>query len=279
MKICYIDESGNDQAKDPYLVMVGIVIDSQRVSRTREEFAEIFERLQNLFEESLREIKGSKLVSGRDRWRKIEPETRKTIVSGLCEWIRKRKHNLALAAIDRQKFHEYATEALPAECKDKWLAAALHIVLQIQKAHQQFEGNKGLTVLIFDDNKHKADRLSEVIWQPPEWTDEFYGKKKKQDRFDQVLDTTFTVKSHHAGLIQVADLFAYLFRRFAELKSADNVRDEYEAALIYDSLNILAERLLDSRFRWPKKAKVGGAPAEWYRSIAPTALLNLAIKQ
>lgn len=273
MKICYIDESGNDQDKDQFLVMVGIVVDSQRVSRTREEFAEIFDRLQNLFDETLRELKGSKLVGGRDRWRRIDPRTREAIVTDLCEWIKKRKHNLALAAIDRQRFRKHSTENLSKECKDEWLAAALHIVLQIQKAHQGSKGNKGLTVLIFDDNKQKADKLSELIWHPPEWTDEFYGRKRKQDQLDQVLDTTFTIKSHHAGLIQVADLFAYLFRRFAEIKSSANVSAEQDAALIDRSVNILAARLLPSRFRWP--TNVGGATARWYRSIAPKPLLDL----
>jgi hypothetical protein len=46
------------------------------------------------------------------------------------------------------------------------LAAALHIALQMQKANQGRAKNKGHTILIFDDNKAKADSLSELLWQP-----------------------------------------------------------------------------------------------------------------
>lgn len=59
----------------------------------------------------------------------------------------------------------------------------------------------------------KADALAELLWSPPEWTDDYYDKKKKQERLDQLVDTAFTVKSHHAGLVQVADIYALVFRR------------------------------------------------------------------
>jgi hypothetical protein len=95
---------------------------------------------------------------------------------------------------------------------------ALHIALQMQKANQGSAKNKGHTILIFDDNKVKADPLSELLWQPPEWSDDYYKKTTKQIRLNQIVDTTFTIKSHHAGLVQVADLFAFIFRRYSEMK-------------------------------------------------------------
>lgn len=161
MKICYVDESGNSPKDDPCLVMVGILVDAYRLNRTREEFIDIFDEIQSLFEENLRELKGSKMIFGRDRWRKVDPEVRKRIAGYLCNWIADRKHYLALSAIDRGKLKEDKTADVPNQCRDEWLAGGLHIALQIQKANQGQGKNKGHTVLIFDDNKAKADTLSD----------------------------------------------------------------------------------------------------------------------
>jgi hypothetical protein len=102
MKICYVDESGNNPA-DPCLVMVAVVVDAYRLNRTREDFGEIFDDIQKLFDENLRELKGSKMIFGRDRWRKVDADLRKRIGGYLCDWVAKRKHHIALAAIDRKK--------------------------------------------------------------------------------------------------------------------------------------------------------------------------------
>jgi hypothetical protein len=122
MKVCYVDETGNT-SQDPCLVMVGILVDAYRLNRSREEFADIFDEIQNLFEENLRELKGSKMIFGRDRWRKVDPELRKRIAGYLCDWIVERKHYIALTAIDRLKFKNDKTPDVPKACRDEWLAA------------------------------------------------------------------------------------------------------------------------------------------------------------
>ncbi|HXF89624.1 MAG TPA: DUF3800 domain-containing protein [Xanthobacteraceae bacterium] len=273
MKICYVDESGNSP-QDPCLVMVGVLVDAYRLNRTREEFAEIFDDVQRLFEENLRELKGSKMIFGRDRWRKVDPEVRKKIAGHLCKWIGDRKHYLALSAIDRSKLKKDDTADVPKQCRDDWLAGGLHIALQIQKSHQNKDKNKGHTFLIFDDNKVKADALSDLLWQPPEWTDDYYDRQKKQGRLDQIVDTTFSIKSHHAGLVQVADLFAFIFRRYAEMKDFEKPEEwAGEQALIEEYVAILASRLLPRSCRWP--AKQNGASSRWFNSIAPASLMSL----
>ena len=98
--------------------------------------------------------------------------------------------------------------------------------------------------------------------------------QKKQNRLDQIVDTTFSIKSHHAGLVQVADLFAFIFRRYAEMK--DFGRSEEwagEQALIEEYVTVLANRLLPRSCRWP--AKQNGASSRWFNSIATTSLMSL----
>jgi hypothetical protein len=273
MKVCYVNESGNTK-EDPCLVMVGVLVDAYRLNRSREEFADIFDEIQSLFEENLRELKGSKMIFGRDRWRKVDPELRKRIAGYLCNWVVDRKHHIALAAIDRHKLKNDKTADVPKACRDEWLVGGLHIALQLQKANQGKDKNKGHTFLIFDDNKAKADALSDLLWQPPEWTDDFYGKQKKQGRLDQIVDTTFSIKSHHAGLVQVADLFAFIFRRHAEMKDFGQPEEwPGEQALINGYLTTLTEGLLPRSCRWPAR-QIGGS-SRWFNSIAPTSLMAL----
>jgi len=273
MKVCYVDESGND-TKGRCLVMVGIVVDAYRLNRTREEFGEIFDDIQQLFQDNLKELKGAKMIFGRDRWHNVDPETRKRIAGFLCNWVANRKHSIVLAAIDRHRFMKADGSRFPEVSTDPWLACSLHIALQLQKNHQGKKKNKGRTFLFIDENKQKADKLSELLFEPPEWTDSYYGRRKNQARLDQLIDSSFAVKSHHAGLVQVADMYALILRRYAELHEyGDPELWEGEKSLINECTTALESRLLPNATRWPEKAK---APCcKWYNDIAPASLRAL----
>jgi len=274
MKVCYVDESGND-ANDPCLVMVGIVVDAYRLNRTREEFGEIFDTIQRLFQDNLKELKGAKVIFGRDRWRNVDLETRKHIASSLCDWVVERKHHIVLAAIDRERFKQSDRSRFPEVDDDPWLACSLHIALQLQKNNQGKEKNKGRTFLFIDENKQKADKLSELLFEPPEWTDSYYGRRKNRARLDQLIDSSFAVKSHHAGLVQVADVYALILRRYAELHEYKRSEEwEGEKSLIDEWARTLASRMLPKATRWPERTD---APCcKWYNDIAPKSLPALA---
>jgi hypothetical protein len=179
---------------------------------------------------------------------------------------------LVISAICRDKLTN--TEK-PEFCRDPWLASGMHIALQIQKANQGLLRHKGKTFLVFDENKMKADALAELLWDAPEWTDDFYGRKTKKDRLDQLIDTVFTMKSHHAGLVQVADIYALVFRRYAELSDLGG-QEEWngEKALMEGYVRTLESRLLAKSTRWPSNPK--GECAKWYNLVAPSSLLQLA---
>lgn len=271
MKVCYVDESGAG-AEDPCLVMVGVLADVARLNRTVDEFGAIFERVQALFSENLLELKGAKMIFGRDRWRKIDTTTRKELAGTICNWVSERKHHLVLAAVDRAAFAKHGDPGLPK--RDEWLAAALHIALQIQKNNQDHEKNKGRTFLIFDENKMGADHLSELLWSPPAWTDDYYAKEKKQGALDQLVDSSFYVKSHHAGLVQVADLYAFVFRRFVELKQYGKAEEwAGEAAFISHLVDMLVPRLVTRGVRHPVKSPPKSA--QWFTSVTPEILVKL----
>lgn len=271
MKVCYVDESGNNGA-DPCLVMVGILADVTRLNRTVAEFGEIFGLVESLFEENLRELKGAKMIFGRDRWKKIDADTRKRLAGTICKWVGDRKHHLVMAAIDRATFGRAPDPGLPK--RDPWLAAALHIALQVQKNNQEHAKNKGRTFLIFDENKAGADHLSELLWAPPAWTDDYYARGKKQAALDQLIDSSFSVKSHHAGLVQVADLYAFVFRRWAEINQYGQAEEwTGERAYIDELVAMLRPRLVSGSVRHPKKAPPDSA--KWFTSVTPACIAGL----
>ncbi len=273
MKVCYVDESGN-QEQDRCLVMVGIVVDALRLNRTQEEFNEVFDVVQSLFQENLRELKGSKMIFGRDRWRNVDPVIRKRIAEFFCNWVVNRKHHITLAAIDRQRLAQVDGSAFAEVASDPWLACSLHIALQLQKHHQGKGNNKGHTFLFVDENKKAADQLAELLFAPPGWTDDYYKRGKKQARLDQLIDSACAVKSHHAGLIQVADLYALILRRYAELCDYGSAEVwEGEKALINGYTRTLASRMLPLSTRWPTRSK--SRCCQWYDQIAPPSLRAL----
>lgn len=72
-------------------------------------------------------------------------------------------------------------------------------------------------MLVFDANKHEEDRSTELLYGPLNWSDDYYSRASGAPQFDQVIDSAFFARSHHVGLIQIADVYAYLVRRYAEL--------------------------------------------------------------
>ena len=183
-------------------------------------------------------------------------------------------HCLAISAIDIRRFKAGLPDDYPDGLRDLWLAGAVHIALQLQKLHQTIKKNKGHTVLIFDENKVKADKLNEILFTPPEWTEPYYEKRRKQAPLDQIIDSAFFTKSHHAGLAQVADLFAFVFRRYAELT-------EYGAEPVYPGekedieplVQLLVPRLIPRTNRCPKRPK--DRCAATFVDLTPRCLIDL----
>jgi hypothetical protein len=273
MKFCYADESCDDRA-EKVQVMVGIVADAQRLNRSRSEFSEIFALVEEQYPEALKELKGSRIFYGRGGWREVPPEIRKAVFRLFCEWIAGRKHALAVSAIDIEAFRTRLPANYPGPLRDLWVAGAVHIALQLQKLHQTLKKNKGHTVLIFDENKQMADRLNEVLFTPPAWTEAYYEKGKKQAPLDQIIDSAFFTKSHHAGLVQVADLFAFVLRRYAELADY-GAEPEFVGEMddLAPLVGLLAPRLISRSCRCPKRPK--DECAETFVGLTPTCLVNL----
>lgn len=267
MKLCYVDETGTDD-KSPVLIMAGIVADTQRIRRTAEDFSRLLDGAADAAP-ALKELKGVDLYRGNGPWKKVPGEARHRLIGNLCAWIVERKHDIALAAIDRAQCRQKPLHGLP-----EWMSGALHIALQLQRSQQATKGNKGRTLLVFDDQRRYDESLPELLYAPPGWTDEYYDRNPKKVRLDQIIDTAFFARSHQVGLVQVADVFAYVFRRYAEI--ADYGHPEgYDGELerLRGWVEGLATVLLPRASRWPRRPT--SATATWFCEVAPASLRRL----
>jgi len=271
MKLCYVDETGTD-GRSPLVVFVGVIADVARVHRTRLEFEQLFQNLAELPDRAIAELKGSNVYYANGRWKGVEGEVRHAAIGQLCQWLADRKHTLALAALDARRFDESELKGLTG--LDIWMSGAVHVALQTQKAHQQMNKNKGATFLVFDEQKVKGDALAELLFDPPAWSDDYYDRGKKQLALDQITDSAFYARSHHVGLVQAADVFAFVFRRYSEI--CDYGHDEgYEGERerLTGWVEILSSRLLARSHRWPKRTKSEVAKA--IVALAPPSLVDL----
>lgn len=269
MKVCYVDETGTD-GKSPVIVMAGVIADGQRLRRTQEDFLAAFQKMGKISPKALRELKGVDLYRGNGEWHGVDGASRHALISELCSWLCDRKHQVALAAIDKRRF----AAAPLTDDLDSWMTGALHIALQVQRAHQKLKKHKGATFLVFDEHQQHADGLAELLFEPPEWTDGYYDREPTQARLDQVIDTAFYARSHHVGLVQIADLFAFLLRRYSELIDYNDPEAfPGERARMTFWVSQISTRLLPITNRWPKVAH--DPTISWYKTTAPPSLVAL----
>src|SRR5947209_8316724 len=110
-----------------------------------------------------------------------------------------------------------------------WLGAAMFVAALVQQKMQGEKKNKGLTVLICDDNKREMQNLSDALYEADRWFDPIYQPCRRKSgsiiwneipdegRFNHIVNSAFAIKSQHSSLIQVADAVAYVYRRHLEL--------------------------------------------------------------
>ena len=60
-----------------------------------------------------------------------------------------------------------------------WLGAAMFVAALVQRKMQTEKRNKGLTVLICDDNKQAMPNLADALYQADPWFDPLYQTSKR----------------------------------------------------------------------------------------------------
>lgn len=233
MKFVYADESG-EQDHSCVFTMVGVMVDATKLRKKTKDFDKLWYDLLSKHPEEPVEIKTSRMINGSGAWSRIDSDTRKRFVSDVINLATENGGKIYSYVIDFDKLNAVKADEynLPFD-KHKWTAASMFIASLIQKNMQKARGNKGLTVLVVDDNKQKMQTLTDGLYQCDPWYDGLYEVRAKvrgktgwknrtaEDRFDQIINTAFAIKSEHSTLVQVADVISYIYRRHYELLKED----------------------------------------------------------
>lgn len=252
MKFCYLDESGT--GRNPIMVMVGIIVDVQRMKPTKKDWAFLLEELSKLLGKEIKEIHTKDFYPGNKEWRKLNGSQRKDLTKIILDWFERRKHHFCYSSVIKSKYQsEFDKESVANDIPTIWTFLALHNLLALQKHNQKYKGNKGDSLLIFD--KHQdVEKLISLINEVPGWTDCYYGRERRQQPLSLIIDMPYVGDSKQVSLIQIADFFAYFIRRYAEIKEnliPPRFRDEEE--IITNFVDKIMKRVIKSSYIYPKQ--------------------------
>jgi hypothetical protein len=233
MQFIYIDETG--LAEEPVGVMVGVIADSHRMRPTKEHWANLLITLSQIIGRQIKEIHTRDFYSGNSPWRNLSGHQRSAIITAIFEWLRERKHSIVLSSVDKAEFYNtFRTEEYSEDISTLWRFMALHLALSIQK---HFQGSprgrdrtlnpKGSCVLIFDNEFREEKHFTDLLLNAPDWSDSYYDKKPRQDKFSQIVDVPHFVDPKDVGLIQLADFICYFLRKYIELEMG-YIEPEYD---------------------------------------------------
>jgi hypothetical protein len=236
-KFVYVDESGTGQ--EPIGVMVGVIADSYRMRVTKEHWNGLLSALSGIIGREIDEIHTRDFYSGNSPWRDLSGHQRAAIIDAIFRWLRDRKHPIVFTAVDKAKFcNGFQEEAFYEDVRTLWRFMALHLSLSIQKRFQGLSRGKkrtlnpsGACVLIFDNEEREQRRITDLLLNAPDWTDSYYDRKPKQEKFSQIVDVPHFVDSKDVGLIQLADFICFFLRKYIELNigyAEPAYRDEVE---------------------------------------------------
>jgi hypothetical protein len=276
MKFAYVDESGSKDEGDVF-VMVGLLVDGHRLAKLTRDFDQKFKSFCAQHPNAPDDFKTKRFINGRGGWNNVSPDDRKQFLREVVGMVADSAKIYAYG-MSFEKFDTAVAGAtdLPENQGNYWTAAGMFVASLIQKKMQKEHNNKGLTVLVFDDNKADMPRVSEGLYKCNPWYDDLYalpktlrGKTvwqvKASNRFDHIINTAFALKSNHSSLVQVADALSYIYRRHLELTTAAEAYAGEKA--FYTGLVETLETLRQKLGRTP----TGSTSVAFYESAAHEA--------
>ena len=149
-------------------------------------------------------------------------------------------------------------------------------MLAMQRACQKEKKNKGHTLYIFDNAERERVRFADIVARPGGWSDEYYGRGKKQERLDQVIDAPYFGDSIEVPLLQIADFLAYFLRRYAEIKEGlVPPRYEDEEEKISEWASGYAGYSIGRAHIYPKRVSERREAHQYFYELAPPSIRDL----
>ena len=266
MKFCYIDESGT--GNEPYAVMAGVLIDAYRMHPTKEAWDGLLFYLSKIIGKEVKEFHTKDFYAGNSPWRGIKGVEREDVLAIIFDWYaaRGRGHHIVYSVVDKARFkEEFEGHCFSESLGNLWKTLALHLALALQK------NNQGHTLMVFDAHEKDEKDYSELLLNPPEWTDTYYSKNKKQGRLDQIIDVPHFVDSSHIGMIQLADCISYFLRRHVEIvEGAVPPCYKGEDKIVAKWVDVALGKSICAESIYPKKGRCEAA--EFFYRLAPESI-------
>lgn len=255
MKLCYCDESGTGD--EPIAVMVGVVVDAQRMHVTKDHWSELLTKLSELVGKPIDEIHTRDFYSGNGVWRGMKGPERSKVITEVFNWLTERRHHIVYTGVDKVLyFKDLKDGKIPKELNTPWRFMGMHLLLSVQKIHQTQDKNKGHTIFVFDNEEREKMRFTDLVNNPPKWTDSYYNKDKNHASLDQIVDVPYFADSKEVTLLQVADFIAYFLRRYAEISSGySEPKYPDELAKLNTWIATLRDRCLGGSMMFPLKSR------------------------
>lgn len=270
MKFCYCDETGTGE--EPYAILLGVVVDGSRMHVTKKDWSEFLADLSKTIGKELQELHTRNFYAGNGVWKGMDGPRRAAAIDLFIKWFAKRKHHVVFSAIDKAHFASLKDKGvLPEGVETVWKAMGFHVALAMQKRFQSESKNKGNTVFIFDEEVKEEVKFQKLILSPPEWSDSYYKRGKKQERLDQIVDAPYFADSKNVGLIQVADFLSYFVRRYIEIETgAVPAKYDEEAERIKGWFDAIKSRSIPYQSMYPRSKRC--ETAEFFWDIAPECI-------
>lgn len=231
MKFIYVDESGARDQGDVF-VMSGLMVDAYKLRKKTADFDAKLEAIFAQHPGTRGDLKTKRFINGSGAWKQVPAQERKDFLREICELAVATGGKVYGVALSYDRFDAALAAGYDHPFGNSyWIASAMFVSSLVQKKMQGVANAKGLTVFIMDDNKQEMANFSDGLYKCSEWYDGLYqcrskmrGKsvwldRKPKDRFDQIINTAFAIKSDHSSLVQVADALSWVYRRHLELKS------------------------------------------------------------
>ena len=157
MKLCYCDESGTGD--EPIAVMVGIVVDAQRMRVAKEHWTELLVALSRVVKRSIDEIHTCDFYAGNGVWRGMKEPERTQVITEVFNWLEARRDHIVYSSVEKAAyFTSLKAGQVPSELVTPWRFMGMHLLLSVQKIHQRQIKNKGHTIFVFD-NEERANAI------------------------------------------------------------------------------------------------------------------------
>jgi hypothetical protein len=271
MKLVYVDESGEQDHSDVF-VMAGVLVDAYRLRKHTANFDGMITTFLARHPGTPKELKTAAFINGDGGWSKVDATERKNFLAELCDLVAGCARIFGVAI----SFEQFGKAAKAGHGQSfgngYWLGASMFVAALVQKKMLAEKRNKGLSVLICDDNKQGMPNLADALYEANPWFDQLYQTSKIRrdetiwneiaagERFDQIVNCAFAIKPEHSSLIQAADVVSYVYRRHLELKTKKEAwqgEKDYLAGLV-GKLEPKRERL---------GRNPGGPCIEFYKAV------------